>query len=340
MSIRKLTALFSGMAIAFLALFSLATAQDSGQTNQGGGNGLQISPTRTEVSINPGESKPYTFIVKNITSGPLDANFTINDFESDGVTGNPKIIVDDSERTPTTISNFLTGLGNFSLKPGESKEVKFNVSVPEDAVPGAYYGIVRYAAIPKSGVLNDEAERQLALTASLGHLVLVEISGDINEQIQLDSLKFGKDNKGDNSDISTSSIFFKAPDRALLAINNLGNGFSRPFGSVTINDFKNTEVQRYEVNDVTPKGIVLPKSSRTFINDLQNIKTPGRYTATASVAYGNGGEVITYKSSFWYLPVWFLLAILFVIAIIGGGGYYFYKKRYAPTKSSKRKSRR
>lgn len=304
-------------------------AQDSNTTT--GGNGLQIAPTRTELGLLPGESKVFSIDVKNITSGELQAEVSINDFESDGVTGNPQVFVDTSKRSPTTISNFVSGLGNFSLKPGEAKKVNVQVNIPKDVSPGAYYGIIRYAAIPKGGVLNDQ-ERQLSLTASLGHLVLIEVAGDVNQQIQVESLKMQRNDK-------PGSIFFNKPDKSALAIKNLGNGFSRPFGNVIIKDFKGSEVYKYEVNDTTPKGVILPNSSRSFVNDIGGIKFPGRYTADANVIYNNGGEVVVYKTSFWYLPVWFLVSILALIVVTVIAARIFYKRKYgspAHKKSSKR----
>lgn len=297
-----------------------------------GGNGLQIAPTRTELGLIPGESKQFSIDVKNITKGELQAEVSINDFESDGLTGNPQILVDTSKRSPTSISNFISGLGNVNLKPGEAKKVNVEVKIPEDAAPGAYFGIVRYAAIPKGGVLNDQ-ERQLSLTASLGHLVLIEVAGDINQQIQVESLKMQKDDK-------SSSIFFDKPNKSALAIKNLGNGFSRPFGNVVINDFKGSEIYRYEINDSAPKGVVLPNSSRTFVNDISGIKFPGRYTANANVIFDNGGEVVTYKTSFWYLPIWFILLILALLIASIVGARYVYKKQYGSPSHKKRKSSR
>jgi hypothetical protein len=329
--IRKITALTSALIVSIFAFFALASAQED--QAGGAGSGLLISPTRTEINAQPGEKKEFTITIRNVTQGDVTARAFINDFESDGTSGTPRFIVDEGERTPSSIFNMVKGLSDIDLKKDESKEVKLSLEVDTSIPAGAYFGAVRYAAIPKGQNLDTESERQVALTASVAHLVFLEIAGDTVEQIQIEDLYMQRDN-------SRSSIFFRAPNNAALAIKNLGNGFSRPFGNVTINDFLGNEVAKYEPNSTDPKGIVLPNSSRTFINDIENIKTPGRYTATAAVAYGNGGEVVTYKSSFWYLPAWFLLAVLLVIALIVGGGYYFYKKKYAPTKSSKRKSKR
>lgn len=316
--------------IAFFALFQLATAQSQ---EESGGNGLQISPTRTELSLSPGESKPFDITVKNITGGNLRAEVSINDFESDGVTGNPQIIIDDSVRTPTSIFNFIDNLKSVELKSGETKRLTFNVNIPEDATPGAYYGVVRYAVIPEGGVFSDR-ERQLALNASVGHLVLIEVAGDITEQMQVEDLSIGK--SGNNNEIKTGSFFFSSPDKSLLTINNLGNGFSRPFGDITITRMFGGEVHKAEVNNVEPRGIVLPQSTRVFTNDIEGIKIPGRYTATAVIAYGNGGEVVTYKTSFWYLPIWLLLILAAIIAALAAWIYRRYKKQFSGTKKKRR----
>lgn len=328
---KKIIASAVAVAATFFALFQLAVAQQPVRT---GGNGLQISPTRSELNISPGDNKTFTITLKNITDGELEAQVSINDFESDGVTGNPQIIVDENTRTPTSIYNFVSNLNNISLKPGQSKRATINVNVPEDAAPGAYYGVIRYAAIPKGGILND-SERQLALNASIAHLVLIEVSGEITEQIQVEDLKFGR--SAENNEIRSGSFFFTPPDKSLLTINNLGNGFSRPFGSITINRMFGGEVYSSEVNNVEPKGIVLPKSTRVFIDEVAGISLPGRYTATAAVAYGNGGEVVTYKTSFWYLPVWFLISLAILFVAVLTGIYYQYKKQYSARSKKKRK---
>jgi hypothetical protein len=328
---KKIVASAGATIIAFLAVFQLATAQSQ---QESGGNGLQISPTRTELNLSPGEHKTFDITLKNITGGQLTAQVSVNDFESDGITGNPQIIVDDSARRPTSIYNFLSNLRDVKLKPGESKRVTLNVDVPESATPGAYYGVVRYAAIPKGGVLSDR-ERQLALNASIGHLVLVEVTGEINEQIKIDSLAFGK--SGENGEIKPGSFFFSSPNKSLLTINNLGNGFSRPFGTITINRMFGGEVYNSDVNSSEPKGIVLPSSTRVFTDDIAGIKIPGRYTATAAIAYGNGGEVVTYKTSFWYLPVWLLLILAAIIIVIGVLLYRRYRKQYVSGPKKKRK---
>ena len=128
----------------------------------------------------------------------------------------------------------------------------------------------------------------------------------------------------------------KAPNKSNLGVKNLGNGFSRPFGKVTISRALGGQVYSYDVNNRDPRGIILPNSSRTFTDDIKNIKVPGKYTATASVAYGNGGEVVNYKSSFWYIPVWLIIVLALLFILIVALLVVVYRKKY--TYKSKKKS--
>lgn len=319
--IKKLT-MFAGIGvIAFFAFVPFINAQQDQQT---GGNGLQISPTRTELSAGAGEVKNFTITVKNVTQGDLTAQAVVNDFESDNVSGTPQIIVDENQRTPNTISNMLKGLNDFDLKAGETKDIKLSVDVPGNAAPGAYFGAVRFAAVPKDQ--KATGDRQVSLTASVAHLVFLEVAGDVNEQIQITGVDAQKNGKA-------SSFFFSAPNESAVAIKNLGNGFSRPFGNVQTKNMFGKQVSNYEVNNTTPKGIILPNSSRTFVDKLEGVSLPGRYSQVASVAYGNGGEVVIYKSSFWYMPIWAIIVLLVILAAIIYGVRRVIKKRSSSKKS-------
>lgn len=329
MSLRKPAGL---IAIALTFVFSLslaisvATAQDVSQSQ---GSGLQLSPTRTDLTGQPGEQKPLSITLKNITQNEVTAQVFLNDFESDNITGNPQIIVDNRARTPYSLANMLKNFNDVDLKAGETKEIKLAIDIPANAAPGAYFGALRYAAVPK-GQAQNPAERQVALTASVAHLVFVEVPGNINEQIQVENLKAQRNDK-------KGSFFLDVPDKAALSVKNLGNGFSRPFGKVSVSGPFGKEVHSYDVNNTDPRGIILPNSSRTFTDELKGVKMPGKYNLTASVAYGNGGEVITYKSSFVYMPLWAIIALIALIGVIAGGTYYVYRNKFVKKSSRKRR---
>jgi hypothetical protein len=296
------------------------------QQNNEGASGLSISPTRTELNVAPGASQEFSISLRNVSGTDIIANAIINDFESDDQTGEPRLLSDTGDPSPASIRNFLSGLSDIALKKDEKKDIKLNVQVPADAAPGGYYGVVRFTAVPTN---QQAAPGQVALTASVGTLVLIEVPGDITEQIQILNLQALHDNNGGN-------FFLKPPNRAAITIKNNGNSFSKPLGRVALTNMRSQEVYSYELNNTDPRGNILPNSVRTFTDKLQNIKTPGRYSLMANISHGSGSEVLTYKVSFWYLPPWVLAVIAIVLLGIIGAAFILYRRRF----SSKPKRRR
>lgn len=327
---KKISALSIVSVFALVAVaVPLVAAQDSNSQN-GGGSGLQLSPTRTEISAQPGETKTFKITLKNVTQGEVNAQAFLNDFESDNVSGTPQIIVDETkDKTPYSLSSMLTGVQSVNLKAGESKEIENTINVPASAAPGAYFGALRYAAVPVGQEAN-QGDRQVSLTASVAHLVFVEVPGEVTQKISINNVQAELNG-------NSSKFFFKAPNKSVVTVENLGNGFSRPFGKVELTRGSDKAVYSYDINNTEPKGIVLPRSKRVFTDDLKNVSTPGKYTLTASVAYGNGGEVVSYSSTFWYLPIWFLAILAAVIILLIAGGVFVYKKYISGGKSKKNK---
>lgn len=304
--------LCSIMAFSSINLGFAATA-----TDKKGGSGVQVSPTRSDLSVLPGEQKEFSVTVKNVTQGPITVKSFFNDFESDNISGEPKIIVDPNRQLPNSMKSFVKGVSDFTLESNETREVKLTVDVPANATPGGYYGALRFAAIPQ-GTADTPADTQVSLTASVASLVFVEVSGNITEQIQVDSVKVLNGDKA-------SSLFFKQPDKVNVAITNKGNSFSKPFGRVAVTR-GSTEVFAYELNNKDPRGTILPNSSRTFNDEVKNVNKFGRYTVTASISHGQGGEVIIQKASFWYIPTWVLIVAAVVLLLLIGAVIYMYRK--------------
>ncbi|MCA9346610.1 hypothetical protein KC960_03915 [Candidatus Saccharibacteria bacterium] len=318
-------------------------AQDT--AGGGGGSGLSISPTRTELSVLPGADDSVTISLKNITSGDVVAKLYINDFEPDNNTGEPKLITDENAHSANSIASFVSGLDDVYLAVGESKDVTLKVSVPSDAAPGGYYGAIRFKAIPAQAAASDATGSEVSLTANLLSLVLIEVPGEITQKVAVNSIKTYLDDK-------SGTIFTNKPNKVGIEVENLGNSFIKPFGTVNVTDFRGKQIFTYELNDFNPRSNVLPNSKRVFLDYIENvekkiindkedetrtspIKLPGRYTITANVSYGNGGEVFTVKAHFWYIPSWLIVVLVVLLLGIVGLGFYLYRK-YVTKKTSRR----
>lgn len=296
------------------------------------GSGLRVSPTRSDVSVTAGDSREITQTVKNVTQGVVTVQPSLNDFESDGLTGQPQLIGDPNEISVHSLREFITLPDKFDLQPDEEKEVVVSLTVPQDAGPGAYFGTVLYRATPV-GASNDG---QVALIASVGSLVLLEVPGDIIEKISIEDVSAYT---GDKS----GSFFTKKPDAVGVNIKNLGNSFARPFGKIAVTDWRGNIIFEYELNDEDRRKNVLPESSRLFTQELFNveektvngqveqtktspIKWPGRYKITGNISHGTTGELFTVSTTFWYLPAWLLIVAVVLLLVVIAAGYLLYRK--------------
>jgi hypothetical protein len=337
---KRITKLFLA-SILTAALMLVALPINAQEGNGSSGSGLRVSPTRSELSLIPGDSREILQTVRNVTQNAVTVEPVLNDFESDGVTGEPLLIGDPNNVSAYSLREFIDVPEPFDLESGEEREVTISVSVPESASPGAYFGTVLYRATPQ----GSQGDGQVALIASVGSLVLLEVPGDITEKIQINDISayLGE---------TAGSLFTKKPEKVGVEIENLGNSFSQPFGKVAVKDWRGNDVFLYELNDTTPRGNILPSSTRLFLNELFNvevktvngveeiektspIKWPGRYTIVGNISHGSTGEIFTVESSFWFIPVWMIVVIAALVVGLIFGAVFMYRKYIS--KSTKRR---
>jgi hypothetical protein len=302
---QKTKKLFLAALASLLVLASMPFVSAQQQTPTG--SGLSISPTISEFVIKPGNSAHVNITLKNITVDDVIAKGTVNDFTSDNNTGNPHIITDPTIRSPNSIKNFVANIDDVALAKGQQKSIVIGLDVPKNTSPGAYYGILRYRAVPKA--LNTPGPGQVALTASVGSIVLITVPGNLREQVQVNGLQVYRGAR-------SSSFFIKPPTSIGVTITNFGNGFVKPFGTVEVNDMFNKTVATYQFNNPKQPGNILPNSKRTFQNNIKGVNKIGRYTVIASVSYGNGSQVLTLKKDFWYIPLWLVVILLLILAAL------------------------
>lgn len=327
---KRASVLMLSLVFAVSVVAGVARSAVKAQQSSGTGSGLSISPTRTELRIERGKSDEVKVSIRNVTKGAIVAKPFIADFESDNETGEPKLLTDPNKHNSASVYKFVKGLADVPLNPGEDKNLTYKVDIPADATAGAYYGAIAYRAVPASQAANENDGGQVALTANVASLVLIEVPGDITEKIQITSVKALSGDKG-------GSLFTHAPNKVGVTIKNLGNSFAKPFGTVTITNMSGKQIHSYELNNSTPRSNILPKTSRTFTDDLKGVKKPGRYTISASVSFGSGGEVLTQKVSFWYIPTWLAVALIVLLFGIVAGTYLLYRKQYGSHSAKKKR---
>jgi hypothetical protein len=311
---------------AVLVLLNLSAAAIA-QSNTQPGSGLSISPLHNQLTLDPGASTDLKINIKNITQNTVLAKAYVNDFTADNRSGNPVIVTDTSKLLPTSIKNFVNPR-DVPLAIGEKKEIIVPVKIPSDATPGAYYGIIRYRAIPSGE--NAPGNGAVSLSASVGTIVLIQVKGQLREQAQLSSLKVYN---GDSS----GTLFFQKPNKVGVEVSNLGNSFVQPFGKVVVANNSGKQVYAYELNNVHPRANVLPGTKRVFKDAIKNISSPGRYKVTASITFGDGSNVLVSQKTFWYVTGWMLAVAAVVLAILTMLTFMAYRRYRKGKRHTKRR---
>lgn len=285
---------------------TLGTQQSFAQNNTEG-NGIRVSPVRTDVTMNPGESRSITLTIQNITGASSEFQAVINDFVPKGEAGQPALILEADKYAPShSLKRFIAKIPNVSVNKGEYKEVKAVITVPKDAAAGGYYGAVRFVTA------NDALNKNVTLSASVASIILVRVNGDIVENMALESLDVR------NSERSNSASSFFTSNKNLYVVarfKNMGSSHEQPFGKVVLK--KGDKVlQTTEINNTEVKGNVLPDSVRRFSVKLNKVGSWGKYTVEGNFGYGSTGQLISGKTSFFVFPLALIIAILVVVTAV------------------------
>lgn len=284
---------------------SLASAQSTG-TNA---NGIKVSPVRTDLTINPGETKTVTVTVQNITTVDSTFHAIINDFVAgNNENGQPALILDEKEFAPShSLKRFISPVTDVPIPANSSKDIKVKITVPGNAAAGGYYGAIRF--VPAG---SPDPNKNVSLAASVGSLMLVKVPGDVKENLTLESFDVR------TSEQAESGSSFFASNKNLYAVarfKNVGNVHEQPFGKVQLK--KGDKVlQVVEINNADPRGNVLPDSTRRFSAKLDKVGLWGKYTVEGNFGYGANGQLLSGKSTFYVVPLAFIIGVIVVIALI------------------------
>lgn len=286
----------------------------SAQAATSGGNGLRISPVRTDVTIAPGKSQTIIINATNVTSGTATLQAIINDFGArNDESGNPAIILDPTKYAANhSLKRYVSPIPNFTLGPGEAKAISVVITVPPSAAAGGYYGAVRFA--PASQKVGPN--QNVSLAGSVGSLVLLKVPGNVKELISIASFDTRVDDQPNS--------FFSSNKRinATVRLQNEGNIQEAPFGKILLKDRSNKVLGTYELNNSDPPANVLPDSIRKFSVPINKVGTFGKFKLEANFGYGAGGQLLSASTTFYVIPaiaiVIFIGFVLFLVFLVFG----------------------
>src|SRR3989338_9280060 len=291
---------------------------------------LTISPTRFEISGNPGDTLDGEIRLINETPSAETYYVSFSNFEAQGESGNPAF-VEPKDDLGTWIK---TESSSVHIAPGERKIVPFKVTIPKDAEPGGHFAVIFWGTAPPSG-------SGVGVGSKTGVLVLLSVNGDVREEAGL--LDFNTTNK---------QFWYKTlPVSFEYRFKNDGGDRIKPNGKVTIRDTVFLPTERLDAN--LSEGNILPSSTRKFQVEWLKYERPvdyvapknfvkkfwsevvyewknfavGLYSAHLDLEYGTKGEHAKETLFFFVFP-WQLVLVMIVLFIIVFWGGKKLIKRY------------
>jgi len=327
------------VALAFVvaAAYAVPPAQVSAQSS----SALSIAPKKNYV-IEPGKSVEDKLVIRNADSNKqLDLTLRVVDFTYTDNGGTPKLFFDpDAPQTTWSLKPFMTIPETVTIPAGGTKSLDMKVTIPKGHGAGSYYSAIVYSSGGGSGNAGGDRSGSVGLSASGVTLVFTQIPGKVSENLTLKKFGAYQNNQNDGAESGYMNFTMKEPFNMAYTLKNNGNVTEAPVGNITL---KSMFGQEYTINDVNPTGsLALIGQTRTYTTCIKlkeqdegtrsssnSTKTcvspglwPGLYTAKLDLFYGQNGNTtqeLQGSTWFWYLPWWFILLVVVVLALIAFG---------------------
>lgn len=257
---------------------TVATAADT--SSQSKNKGLYISPLRTQLTLQPGDSVTRAFTVANLTDAPMTVTthveqFSVSDYSYDyQFTKANNDWVHLVERAVT-------------LQPYESHELAYVVKLPTDATPGGHYYTLYASTAP-----TDTTTSTVRATT----LLYLTVNGDLSRTAQV-------------VQSSLPSFVISPQITYSLDIRNTGN--------VHYTAYIASRVDGLGYQDA-PSGtsqLLMPGATRQVQSSINSPLLPGIYKLSYTVK-PEQGEAITGSQYFLFLPPWAVAILIIVFAVI------------------------
>lgn len=301
-----------------VALAATPATTTAPKTNAGTGQALEIAPPVMSLRGNPGQVIKTQISLRNIAAGDLLVSGQINDFVAAGEDGVPKILLEEKGENPYSIKGWVSPTPEMLMNSRQIKKLPITITIPASASPGGHYGVIRFTAVPP-----ELKGTGVSLSASLGSLVLITVSGDVKEGLAVQEFSINNGGK-------SGKLFESTPLNFVERIKNTGNTHEQPVGQVTVKDMFGKTIAAVNVN--LPPRNILPASIRKFTQPLDKSvigkkKLFGRYTANLTLTYGAKKQTLTDTAVFWVIP-YRLIAIIVSVLIISFFALRYGIKRY------------
>lgn len=276
-----------------------------------GVSGIRVQPAIVEQAVEPGEVITEEITVTNQSDEDVVLYIRARNIEGLYETGLPRL-APAGESTGHEFASWVTAdpVGT-PFGPRETRQVRYRITIPEDASPGGHFGVLFMSRNPP----DIQGIQGIRLGLQVGTVFNLRIAGTIIEDLFVAGLNTDK------------SIYSSSRPQVTFTVDieNRGNVLTRPQGVISITTITGKQVATVLVNESASSAF--PEQERTLreVWDADDF-TIGRYQAVLSLVYGTDARrTVTVTTSFWVLPVKVLLGLLALMLSLAIGSYVWMK---------------
>lgn len=264
---------------------------------------LTITPPLFQITQSPGTD--WNSMLRIVNANPYDlvVSASATDFHPDGETGNA--VLEETPPADPTDTHRMSGWiklpdGAITIQRGKTADIPFTIHVPINADPGGHYAAILVGTAPG----NKPGGSGTSISSKVTSLIFFRVPGEVIEE-------------GDIRDFFATERMVATPDTSFsLRFENKGNVHLLPQGEIVITNMWGKERGKIVINEQTTFGNVLPHSTRKFAFDWHGESNPfevGRYSAVATLVYGDEGRKTVYRTTYFWVVPWKP-----VLGILGG----------------------
>ena len=300
-----LTAVFlvlAGGTFASLSISRTATAAPSSSQN------ITLSPSSTDLVIAPGDTIRRNFKVINSGSDSFKADISVTPYHVEGENYDPKFT--QLAGTVSPLSWVTVNSAKVTLKPGDSADIDYSVTVPKNASPGGYYLVLFAETNPVKKTSGGVVPHN-----RVGNILYITVKGAVKNS--------GTLKPADLKHIAIQSV---------LPIGvKVGNTGGVHFVSTTTIDVKN--ITGKKVYHASLERYVLPQTERLVTADWQPSSPVGLYTVSRSATVAGVKKTLPDQWVLHVQPWFFTLFIALIVLIV----IYGFTRRIRSSKKLRRK---
>lgn len=258
-----------------------------------------IMPMNQEIFLSPGEVYEGSITVINPAYATEDFNYKA-EVTPYGVSGEEYTADLLSESDRTAISKWIeisnpTGV----VKPNESKEIKFKITVPQNAPAGGQYATIAIASNQDESGTDGVSVQNVFEIASI---IYANVAGETVHD-------------GEILENNIPAFVVTKPVKLSALLTNNGNVHETATFTITVTDFFTGRViLPTEENTGRYSEIIMPETTRYTEREVSDLPELGIVKVSQTINYN--GKVSVNEKQIFLCPIWFMALVLLTLAAI------------------------